>query len=116
MQWSQFLCLGSTLSALIGLLVLGWGARRERWRWLWVLVAAVFLIGAGFGAAETVYQLAVERQEWQRLEGTSVSARPAEPTPAPLPSPTSELLDLATATVSLSATETLPPIVEVCYG
>jgi hypothetical protein len=101
MQWSQLLCLGSTLSALIGLLVLGWGARRERWRWLWILVAAVFLIGAGFGAAETVYQLAVERQERQRLEGTSVSARPAESTP--------ELLHLATATVPLPATETPPP-------
>ena len=54
MKWSSLLCLGSTLSALVGLLLLSWGARRERGRVLWVLVAAVFLIGAGFGTAETL--------------------------------------------------------------
>jgi hypothetical protein len=93
---SLFLCLGSTLAALVGLLLLGWGARRERWRLIWVLTAAVFLIGAGFGTAETVYQMAVERKEEQLVESTPVSAITAEPTAAP--SPTRGLLALPTVT------------------
>jgi len=40
-----FFCLGSTLSALLGLLVLGWGARRRGMRFVWVLIAAIFLSG-----------------------------------------------------------------------
>ncbi len=92
---SLYLCLGSTLSALVGVLVLGWGVRRERWHLLWVLIAAILLVGAGFGAAETVYQMAVERDQERQLEGTPVSDLPfqsASHTATPLPSPTPEPL------------------------
>jgi hypothetical protein len=96
-------CLGSTLAALVGLLVLGWGARRERWRLLWVFIAAAFLIGAGFGAAETVYQIAVEREK----EGqTEVPGKSPFLTATPPPSPTQEPPATPTATVTPSATAT----------
>jgi hypothetical protein len=75
----MFLCLGSTLAALFGLLVLGWGARQRRWPLLWVLIAALFLIGAGLGAAETVYQIAAERED--APQQTPISAIPATPLP-----------------------------------
>jgi hypothetical protein len=112
-QSSSFLCLGSTLSALFGLLALGWGARRERWRFLWALVAAVFLIGAGLGAAETVYQLAVEREDERPAETTPISAHPTAPPPptaAPLPSPTLELPAPPAATLEPPPTATQRPI------
>jgi hypothetical protein len=98
-----FLCLGSTLAALVGLLVLGWGARRERWHLLWVLVAAAFLIGAGFGAAETVYQIAAEREEERRTEAPT---EPPSATATPLPSSTPEPSATPTATVTPSPTAT----------
>ncbi len=98
----MFLCLGSTLLALVGLLILGWGARRERWRFVWLLIAAVFLVGAGFGAAETVYQISIEREEEQKMEGTPVSDGSAASTP--LPSPTRGSVGLPTATVTPSPT------------
>jgi hypothetical protein len=104
MQGSMLLCLGSTLLALVGLLTLGWGARRERWRFVWVLIAAFFLIGAGFGAAETVYQLAVERGKEQEVEGTPVSGVPVEPKPQPRRM--SELLGLPVVTVTTVPTVT----------
>lgn len=81
MTWSLLLCLGSTLSALAGLLILNWAARRGRWRFLWLLLAAALLIGAGFGAAETVYQLAVEEGDAQQPDATPVSALPTAPSP-----------------------------------
>jgi hypothetical protein len=100
MELSSLLCLGSTLSALLGLLALNWGARRERWRWLWVLVAAAFLIGAGFGAAETVYQFTVEREDKQPAEATPIPVRPTQAPPAatatPLPTLTAEPSSTAT--------------------
>lgn len=81
MNWSSLLCLGSTLSALAGLLLLNWAARRERRRFLWLLLAAALLIGAGFGTAETVYQLAVEEGDTQQPDVTPVSVLPSAPSP-----------------------------------
>jgi hypothetical protein len=98
---SMFLCLGSTLAALVGLLVLGWGANRKRWRPLWVLIAAVFLIGAAFGAAETIFQMAAERTEEQTLKETVVSEVAVAPTP--VPSRAQDLSALPTATPRPSA-------------
>jgi hypothetical protein len=121
MQESMLLCLGSTLSALVGLLLLGWGARGERWRWLWVLVAAALLIAAGFGAAETVYQIAVEHEEERGPEGTPVSKALVLPSPAPATawrSPTAVPLPSPTGTSPPSpspppsATPTTPPTIE----
>jgi hypothetical protein len=77
------LCLGSTLSALFGLLALNLAARQGRWKLLWLLLTAVLLIGAGFGTAETVYQAAIERADY----APQPSPTPPQP-PSPLPSPT----------------------------
>jgi hypothetical protein len=111
MRWSLFLCLGSTLAALFGLLALNGAVRRERWRGLWLLVTAVLLIGAGFGTAETVYQLSVERAEGEGGDDGS-PARPP-PTPMPLPSSTPQpLLPLTpTPRPTLPALPTLRPTV-----
>jgi hypothetical protein len=119
---SMFLCLGSMLLALGGILVLSWGANRKRRRSVWVLIAAVFLIGAGFVAAGTVNQIAAERKEARGPEETRVSEVFVEPTPVPThtqeplalptatPKPTSAmtptLAEEPTATKELSATET----------
>ncbi|MGD9100956.1 MAG: hypothetical protein PVF45_10790, partial [Anaerolineae bacterium] len=87
MHWSLILCLGSTLAALFGLLALNGAVRRERWRGLWLLVAAALLIGAGFGAAETVYQLSVERAEGEGGDDGSPARPPPTVTPPPTPTP-----------------------------
>lgn len=112
MKWSLFLCLGSTLSALFGLLVMMWGARRERWRPLWVLVAAVFLIGAAFGTAETVYQLVAEREERSLADGGVPTAPPSRPTLRPTLAPTSRPTVTPTPRPlpSPTATATPPPL------
>ena len=102
MTGALLLCLGSALAALIGLLALGWGVRTERHRFIWLLLAAIFLIGAGFGAAETVYQLSSESEEEGQRQGTS--AHTALLNPSPEPSPTQELLVLPSATI------TAPPV------
>lgn len=73
MSGSLYLCLGSTLLGLLGLLALNLGAQRGRQRLVWLLVAAALLISAGFGAAETVYQIAIEREEEQQTRGIPVS-------------------------------------------
>jgi hypothetical protein len=96
MHWSLILCLGSTLAALFGLLALNGAVRRERWRGLWLLVAAALLIGAGFGTAETVYQLSAERAGGEGGDDGS-PARPP-PTATPLPSPTPQPLSPSSPT------------------
>lgn len=87
MNGSLLLCLGSITFTLAGLLLLAWGARRERWHWVWVLLAAVLLIGAAFGAAETVYQIAVETEAEQQVK------IPVSGVPTALPSPTATSAD-----------------------
>jgi hypothetical protein len=84
---------------------------------LWVLVAAALLIGAGFGAAETVYQLAVERANKQQADGKSLSARSSDPTrtavptvtPGPSPTATSRPVPAPRPTATPQPSPTLPP-------
>jgi hypothetical protein len=101
---SMLICLGSTLSALVGVLLLNWTMHRRRWRGLWLLAAGVFLIGAGFGAAETIYQMAAEHEEDQRLLGTPLSVVPLAGTPPPTERPRSTSTPSPTATPEATPT------------
>jgi hypothetical protein len=92
-------CLGSVLAAFIGLSALAVGARTERGRFIWLLLAAIFLISAGFGAAETIYQLGGESEDVGRSQATRVSAALAHPTLEP--SPTQEPLVVPSVTATI---------------
>jgi hypothetical protein len=86
MNAAPLLCLGSTLSALLGLLALNLAARQGRKKLLWLLLAAVLLIGAGFGTAETVYEAATERADHAPRPGLTLLSSPM-PSPSPTASP-----------------------------
>ena len=92
-------CLGSVLAAFIGLSALAVGARTDRRRFIWLLLAAIFLISAGFGAAEMIYQLADESEDTGRSQATPVSAALVHHTLEP--SPTQEQLVAPSATVTI---------------
>jgi hypothetical protein len=116
MKWSSYLCLGSILSALIGLLILMWGARQRRRHLLWVLIAAVFLIGAGLGAVETVYEWATEGKAGARetdTAATKLAGALSPPTGIPLdtlaPEPTETLPPSATLSATATIRPTFPP-------
>ena len=81
MSGSLSLCLGSTVLALLGLLALNLRAQRGRRRLVLLLVAAALLISAGFGAAETVYQISIEREEAKQTRGIPVSDVSLDPLP-----------------------------------